>query len=241
MFNVTKIAKRKVTLGRLIKYTTDDIIKEKFGKIHSREKNVNRKVHGYFVECYIRHCVGLKYNLDLKDSLIEKLPEKYNLLVKSYQKYSQKETISREELFDVSLLQLAKFRGSIFNTQGKIKYRYNSNYLTPDLEEDIKRYITRYSSGQQFNLGVGKYKLRGYIDLLYKNDLYGNEIVDFKTSTTYIGGKIEDFYQLFLYALISPKKINRLTIYNTLKNYSRSVDITEWDSEKLLKYVAELK
>lgn len=69
------------------------------------------------------------------------------------------------------------------------------------------------------------------------NLIIGDTIIDIKTSTKKaVGNDIKDYYQLLIYAALCRKRdidIKRITIFNPLFGYERSIDISDWNSQDL--------
>jgi len=69
------------------------------------------------------------------------------------------------------------------------------------------------------------------------NLIVDDTIIDIKTSTNKnTGNKIEDYYQLLIYAALCRKlnmNIKRITIFNPLFGYEKSIDISAWNDEEL--------
>lgn len=81
--------------------------------------------------------------------------------------------------------------------------------------------------------------------------IYDDIIMDSKCSKNDIGSRLSDFVQLLIYATLytnsTGKKINTLVIYNPLRGYTSTVDMSSWTQEKEFleelskKYSTELK
>lgn len=225
MIYVSKISRKfHRTLKYYINYSIQNIESSVIGETFSRDRNVNERIQGIFIEFYIRRYLSIKYNLDLPY-----INRRSELNAESIEKYLNKRFNNEsilEDIFNVSLGE-----GNRYTSIPNI--RYIEEYLPKDCRIQLIHILNMkdiFPQNIQFNvLMIKNFRLEGVADLVISND----HIMDFKCSTDGTGSEIKDFYQLFLYALISPTKINKLTIFNPLNSTFYSVDISQWDMTKI--------
>lgn len=113
-------------------------------------------------------------------------------------KYEQMLPKYEEKLFEMNMADL-KYNRSDEVANKKIADKYEDN-----VREFFKNHIpikNKCILEQFITIKVGNYLFQGYIDCVYKDDLGKYNIVDWKTSTMYVGKKVlKERGQLVLYA-----------------------------------------
>lgn len=116
----------------------------------------------------------------------------------------------------------------------------STHFLSDDMLEDIFDYVASFrGKGFLINPDLSNETVSGDANLIV-ND----ELISIKTHVTEIGSELTDFYPLYIYAVLYfekyGRKLQKLTIYNPLLNYTRSVGCGEFEVGVVGKWLGEM-
>jgi len=210
-------------------------------------KNKLYSQYGAFIDHLIRYLISYELDLPSKDWRSEDIIEKYSetttyipRLKKSYQRYTSILPID-DVLPDIWIVSLS--HGFWFNRKLKklnrlerLSKKIPSQLIDQSVFDNITDFIGMFdltSSELNPRLSCDGIPLIGDADIILENTL-----IDIKTSSTYIGSKIDDFYQLYYYAMLRNlsddcRKIKYLVIFNPLRGYFRKIDVSEFNWRSL--------
>lgn len=231
--NMTKSLSKKIKISRLGNFNPRPkwIMKEKIWSLY-----------GQFIDYLIRHFIANKCNMSKSDdrahnvlyNIIYEDKKKIEIqdeLLKSYNKFT---TMKTEEIID-DIFNVSICHSIFFGNNKDMTYINNKNEKISDkMWDDIVKYFNdnKLKNKKIYlnpNLSLKYIRLLGDADIIIDD-----ELIDIKTSTKMYN--IDDFYQLIIYASMylfnTGNKINKITIYNPIRNIEISINISDWENEK---------
>lgn len=176
------------------------------------------------INTYKIYCFGIRHSkLDLIDR--EKI-------IYSYRRFRNKTVPSHDVVNDI--VNLCTINGTSDTSRQLLNIPDKT--LDRKIIDSIVKHVRSLKINDKlaFSETITYNKIKGIFDILI-----GDELIDLKSYLSSSKGRsIRDFYQLLIYASILKMKggvkINKLTIYNPLKCYEYSLDISNWHHEKTI-------
>lgn len=204
--------------------------------------------YGVFVDHLIRYIINYKLDRRSRDWRAEEIIEQYSgtniyipKLRESYKRYNMNIPVG-SALNDIWIVSLS--HGFWFNRKINKVERLSKILHNPLVEIDLIKNITNFISSYD----ISKFELNPRltcpgIPLIGDADLINsNTLIDIKTSSCYIGSSIEDFYQLYYYAILRNLSnhnctIKQLVIFNSLIGYTKTIDVSEFNWRYMADFV----
>jgi hypothetical protein len=226
----------------LIRYQVCELLHREF-----HDERFERYVNGYKGE----HISS--YGITLRFPTVNHVPQKYKHYIRERDSireiddsfYVEIKEIMREsygkmkfftatpnDVLNVSLSHMLFFgEGTAYNYFNH--FQDNEIFVTC---EDLKGWVSRKLANNEGGdvlcnptLGVPELKLKGDADLII-----GEELIDIKCHSFDTGTNINDFTQLFIYVCLyfvrTGNRCNRITIFNPMLRYEKSIDLSRWNN-----------
>ncbi|MFA6972851.1 MAG: hypothetical protein WC208_15825 [Gallionella sp.] len=229
---------------------------ETLGSPHTRPSHFEPAPYGQFISYLTRHRFSAMNGIEAVDTRVEDVVEFYSKgqcdgggldqnptivsLVRSYMVYMKPDTSTSDivpDIYNTSIGHSLWFGRSDTFRDTNLP---STHFLSDDMLEDIFDYVASFSGkGFLINPDLSNETVSGDANLIV-ND----ELIAIKTYVTEVGSELTDFYSLYVYAVLYfekyGRKLQKLTIYNPLLSYTRSVGCGEFEVGVVGKWLGEL-
>jgi len=230
---------------------------ETLGSPHTRPSHFEPSPYDQFISYLVRHRFSAMNGIEAIDTRVEDVvdflgkdwdesggldqnPELVSL-VRSYMIYMKRGKSTSDivaDIYNVSIGHSMFFGRSDTFRDTNLP---STHFLSDDMLEDIFDYVASFR-GKDFLINPdlsNSHGIKGDANLIV-ND----ELIAIKTYVTEVGSELTDFYSLYVYAVLYfekyGRKLQKLTIYNPLLSYARSVACGEFEAGVVGKWLGEM-